>query len=80
VTHRPYPNAARSLRQVERHFRTDRAPVSEFRLRLAASANAALAGADATGDVVRPFVEAFRLVRVDLTPMADALASIRRSA
>lgn len=43
MTHRPYPNADRSLRQLDRHVHAVEVP--EWRVKLAADARRALAGA-----------------------------------
>ncbi|MCX5587574.1 hypothetical protein [Streptomyces erythrochromogenes] len=52
--HRPYPNAGRALRQLARHHVPEPTQPSEFTLKLARQANAALAAAHQS---LRPFRE-----------------------
>ncbi|MFC9821359.1 hypothetical protein ACFWG6_30765 [Streptomyces erythrochromogenes] len=52
MPYRPYPNADRALRQLDRHHVPE--PPSELTLKLAAQANAVLA---AVGEAFRPFRE-----------------------
>ncbi|MFJ3984466.1 hypothetical protein [Streptomyces fungicidicus] len=56
MAHRPYPNVDRALRQLDRGRRPE--PPTEFQLRLAEQAQAALETADRlVGPVVRNFRE-----------------------
>lgn len=55
MSYRPYPDVDRALRQVARGRRVD--PLSEFQLRLAEQAGAAL---DAAGRVLEPLARGFR--------------------
>lgn len=55
MSYRPYPNRERALAQIARAAVIP--PPTEFQLRMAEQANAALAAAART---MRPFVEAFR--------------------
>lgn len=54
MPYRPYPNADRALRQLDRHHVQQPVPPSEFTLKLTAQANAALAAAH---ESLRPFRE-----------------------
>lgn len=57
MAYRPYPNADRALRQLDRHEpRVQPRQLSEFEQRLAQQANAALAAANAA---IRPFFNGF---------------------
>jgi hypothetical protein len=56
MVYRPYPNADRALRQLDRHRQPE--PPTEFQLRLAEQAQAAMEMADRlVGPVVRNFRE-----------------------
>ncbi|KFK87887.1 hypothetical protein IX27_18545 [Streptomyces sp. JS01] len=56
MTHRPYPNADRALRQIDRHVHPVEVP--EWRVKLAADARRALAGA---AEALEPMARTSRL-------------------
>lgn len=74
MAYRPYPNAARALRQLDRHAQPF-TPLPPWRVEMAQQANETLAVA---GAAVRPFIEgavlraaeAPRLLRLDQTLIA----------
>ena len=74
MTYRPYPNADRALRQLDRHVVLVELP--EWRVRMAADARRALV---VGGEAWQPTLRALRDVRVDLAPIAAAFAAVRRT-
>jgi hypothetical protein len=66
MAYRPYPNADRALRQVDRHRQP--APPSEFQLSLAEQANAAL---EAAGRALEPFMRGIRRNAAMVSPPVD---------
>ncbi|MFI1525556.1 hypothetical protein [Streptomyces griseus] len=67
MTYRPYPNADRALRQLDRHVHPVEVP--EWRVKLAADARRALAGA---AEALEPMARTSRLTDREWDQAADS--------